>query len=68
MSEPTPVAPSAPDAAPKVEPPAAPPAPKLTFGQAVKGGFRQAGAPVAGVLDLIGGHLILVGRALAWLP
>jgi len=31
-------------------------------------GFKDAGAPVVRFLDMIGGHLILLGRALAWLP
>ncbi|HEX7842828.1 MAG TPA: ABC transporter permease [Kofleriaceae bacterium] len=39
---------------------------------AVKGavieGFKEAGAPVARALEVFGEHLILVGRALAWLP
>jgi len=31
-------------------------------------GVKDAGAPVMRVLDMVGGHLILVGRALSWLP
>ena len=31
-------------------------------------GVKDAGAPAARFLDVIGGHLILLGRALAWLP
>ena len=49
--------------------PEAPDAPaKPGVGAAVLTGFKDAGAPVYRFLDLIGGHLILVGRALAWLP
>jgi phospholipid/cholesterol/gamma-HCH transport system permease protein len=35
---------------------------------AVVAGVKDAAAPVVGFLDTIGRHLILVGRALAWLP
>jgi len=31
-------------------------------------GVRDAGAPVVRFLDTVGSHLMLVGRALAWLP
>jgi phospholipid/cholesterol/gamma-HCH transport system permease protein len=31
-------------------------------------GFKDVGAPVVRFLDQFGGHLLLVGRALAWLP
>jgi phospholipid/cholesterol/gamma-HCH transport system permease protein len=31
-------------------------------------GVKDAGRPVMGFLDLVGGHLILLGRALSWLP
>jgi len=41
---------------------------KVTVAKAVGNGFKQAFAPVYNFLDLIGGHLILVGKALAWLP
>ena len=37
-------------------------------GDAVVAGVKDAGAPVMRFLDMVGGHLILVGRALAWLP
>jgi len=37
-------------------------------GRAVLVGVRDAGAPVARFLDVVGEHLILMGRALAWLP
>jgi phospholipid/cholesterol/gamma-HCH transport system permease protein len=39
-----------------------------TVGGAVIAGVRDAGAPVLKLLDNVGQHLILVGRALAWLP
>jgi phospholipid/cholesterol/gamma-HCH transport system permease protein len=39
-----------------------------SVGQAVLTGVKDAGAPVARFLDMVGGHLILVGRALVWLP
>lgn len=35
---------------------------------AVVAGVKDAGAPVMRFLETVGGHLILVGRALAWLP
>jgi phospholipid/cholesterol/gamma-HCH transport system permease protein len=31
-------------------------------------GVRDAGLPVVSFLDVVGGHLIMVGRAFAWLP
>jgi phospholipid/cholesterol/gamma-HCH transport system permease protein len=37
-------------------------------GGAVVQGLKDAGAPVVGFLDNFGNHLLLVGRALAWLP
>jgi phospholipid/cholesterol/gamma-HCH transport system permease protein len=51
-------------------PPAAPPPPakKTNVGGAVLVGFKDAGAPIVRFLDTLGGHLILIGRALAWLP
>jgi phospholipid/cholesterol/gamma-HCH transport system permease protein len=61
-------------------PPAAPPEqkpaqadagdgePKQTVAQAVLAGVKDAGLPVFHFLDIIGGHLIMVGRAFAWLP
>jgi len=39
-----------------------------TVGGAVVQGIRDAGTPVVRFLDMFGGHLLLVGRALAWLP
>jgi len=47
---------------------AQPPPPKESVGRAVWTGVKEAGAPLYHFLDLIGGHLILVGRAFAWLP
>jgi phospholipid/cholesterol/gamma-HCH transport system permease protein len=35
---------------------------------AVVEGLRAAGAPVRGFLEMVGEHLLLVGRAFAWLP
>lgn len=37
-------------------------------GGAVLAGIKDAGAPVMRLLENLGGHLILVGRALSWLP
>jgi phospholipid/cholesterol/gamma-HCH transport system permease protein len=37
-------------------------------GGAVLEGIKDAGAPVMRALEGLGGHLILVGRALSWLP
>jgi phospholipid/cholesterol/gamma-HCH transport system permease protein len=42
--------------------------PKETIGRAILVGFQDAGRPVVGFFDALGGHLILVGRAFAWLP
>jgi phospholipid/cholesterol/gamma-HCH transport system permease protein len=39
----------------------------MTVGGAVWAGVKDAGAPVYRFLDVVGGHLILVGRAFAWL-
>jgi phospholipid/cholesterol/gamma-HCH transport system permease protein len=36
--------------------------------EAVLTGLKDAGTPLVTFLDVLGGHLILVGRALAWLP
>jgi phospholipid/cholesterol/gamma-HCH transport system permease protein len=43
-------------------------APKQTIPRAVWIGVKEAGAPVYRFLDLIGGHLILIGRTIKWLP
>ena len=48
--------------------PPEPTAGKPTVAGAVLEGFKEAGAPVARMLENLGGHLILVGRALSWLP
>lgn len=49
-------------------PEAPPPPPQVSFGKAVWTGVRDAGLPVVNFVDVIGGHLIMVGRAFAWLP
>ena len=56
-----------PKAQPK-PPDAEPPAPKESFGTAVWQGVRDVGSPIARFLDVIGGHLILLAKSLAWLP
>lgn len=66
-------APTAPAASPTTEPEApAPkgdePPPKMTVGAAVLAGIKDVGSPVVRFLDVVGGHLILMGRALSWLP
>ncbi|MGE0548774.1 MAG: MlaE family ABC transporter permease [Kofleriaceae bacterium] len=42
--------------------------PSESVAAAVWTGVKDAGAPIVRFLDVVGGHLILVGRALAWLP
>ncbi len=61
---------AAPAPAPVAPPPAAsePVALRQGFGGAVVTGVKDAGAPLVRFLDMLGGHLILMGRALAWLP
>ncbi len=68
--EPTNVqAPPAPAPAPApAPPPAAAEPPKEGVSTAVWAGVKEAFAPVYRFLDLVGGHLILVGKALVWLP
>jgi phospholipid/cholesterol/gamma-HCH transport system permease protein len=63
----------APESGPPAEP--APPAtsapaeaPRQTVRGAIWVGVKEAGAPVSRFLDVIGGHLIMVGRAFMWLP
>lgn len=56
--------PMAPSYAPEPEAPA----PKPTVGRAVVQGFKDAAAPLYRFLDVVGGHLILIGKALVWLP
>ncbi|MGE5186532.1 MAG: MlaE family ABC transporter permease [Acidobacteriota bacterium] len=58
--------PPPPDAEPPPEPPAGGAKPP-TVGRAVLAGVKDAGAPLYRLLDVVGGHLILVGRAFAWL-
>ena len=45
-----------------------PPPPKDSVSRAVATGVKDAFAPAYRFLDMVGGHLILVGRAFAWLP
>ena len=42
--------------------------PKMTVGKAVLTGVKDAGKPVYNFIDTVGAHLIMVGRAFAWLP
>ena len=52
-------------------PPAATPPngePKMTVAKAVLTGVKDAGRPAYNFLDVVGAHLIMVGRAFAWLP
>jgi len=53
---------------PAPAPDAVPAEPKVSVGKAVATGVKDAFAPVYRFLDLIGGHLILIGKALVWLP
>src|SRR5262245_53099665 len=41
---------------------------KESIAQAVVIGVKDAGRPVVGFLDSVGGHLIMIARALSWLP
>ena len=41
---------------------------KVRVRDAVWTGFKDAWAPLVRFLDMVGGHLILTGRALSWLP
>ena len=50
---------------PKSPPPGEP---KVSYGAAMWQGVKDAAAPLYNFLDLVGGHLILVSRAFAWLP
>lgn len=67
---PSPPPDATPDATPEAKQPhdTKPGEPKLSFGAAVVGGVRDAGAPVIGFLDLVGGHIMLAVKALSWLP
>lgn len=65
--------PDAPAAGPPAADPTAPAPPASDgapsgVGRAVLVGVKDAGAPVVRFLDMVGGHLILMARALAWLP
>jgi phospholipid/cholesterol/gamma-HCH transport system permease protein len=61
--------PTAPDGGPPEATADAAGAPKkMTMREAVWAGFKDAGAPLMRFLDMVGGHLILTGRALSWLP
>jgi len=48
------------------EEPLAPP--RTSLGGAVAKGVKDAFAPVLGFIELVGGHVLLAGRALSWLP
>ncbi len=63
-------APAPPAPKPAETPPAAPPPPEppVGVGRAVLIGVKDAAAPVYNFLDMIGGHLILIAKALVWLP
>lgn len=65
---PPPGAPPAPGTPPAGAPPGEEAPKKMSVGEAIVGGFKDAGAPIVQFLDLVGGHLILMGRALSWLP
>jgi phospholipid/cholesterol/gamma-HCH transport system permease protein len=41
---------------------------QTTFGHAVWIGVKDAFHPVVGFIDTLGGHVILAGRAISWLP
>ncbi len=59
----------APEPTPEASPqPQAEDKPPGQVARAVVVGVKDAGVPVVRFLDMIGGHLILMGRALAWLP
>ena len=63
---PDPAAP-APQPAP-APPPDAKPRDETSFGRAVWIGVKDAFHPVVAFVDTLGGHVILAGKALAWLP
>ncbi len=54
--------------APSYAPEPTAPEPTPTIKGAVLQGFKDAGSPVYRFLDVVGGHLILIGKALVWLP
>jgi phospholipid/cholesterol/gamma-HCH transport system permease protein len=53
---------------PDADPPPVKAEKQMTVPGAVWQGVKDAGAPVHGFLDIVGGHLIMVARAFAWLP
>ncbi|HEY1546960.1 MAG TPA: ABC transporter permease [Kofleriaceae bacterium] len=54
--------------APSYAPDPTPEEPTPTIPRAIVRGLKDAGAPVYRFLDVVGGHLILIGKALVWLP
>ena len=64
--KPPPVVPTA--MAPSYAPEPETPKPEQTVGGAVVEGLKDAGSPIYRFLDVVGGHLILIGKALVWLP
>jgi phospholipid/cholesterol/gamma-HCH transport system permease protein len=69
VDQPTDVAPPPITIAPSnPQPEAGKAASEVTVGKAVMTGFKDAGAPIVHFLDMVGGHLILMSRALYWLP
>ena len=59
---------SPPDPPAAADPPAVDPDRSKSVGAAIWTGVKDAGSPIANFFDLVGGHLILTGRALSWLP
>jgi phospholipid/cholesterol/gamma-HCH transport system permease protein len=59
-----------PGGAPQTPPAPGEPTPpnQESVGKAVWSGVKDAGMPVVRFLDMIGGHLILAGKALSWIP
>ncbi len=53
---------------PPPQPAAAKPSSETSVGKAVWTGVKDAGSPVVRFLDLVGGHLLLMARAISWLP
>ena len=45
-----------------------PPPPQESVGRAVVHGIEDAGRPAYRFLEILGGHLVLIARALSWLP
>ena len=44
------------------------PEPALRFGEAVRAGAKDAFTPALGLLETVGGHVLLAVRAFSWLP